>query len=220
MFPPGKTVTFHPPKRLIMHPALHPTSSTCRNHKVWLLTPSWGVPWYRADFHKRHGQMCPLTQWAGWLFASHIFSRYHSDLLRINRLNLTLLCSDCPINHNGRLKFPEVKNNQKRFLDNNILIFLFFFFLQTTCKYHLSSWKSNQLWEIWGSSKVSFSLIQKPRMNSHLYCSIGFYLVFLQPHMLNCSQVDVRNFTIANNYTKEQCLFFSQFLSCALLHEC
>lgn len=72
--------------------------------------------------------MCPLTQWAGWLFASHIFSRYHSDLLRINRLNLTLLCSDCPINHNGRLKFPEVKNNQKRFLDNNILIFLFFFF--------------------------------------------------------------------------------------------
>lgn len=106
-------------------PALHPTSSTCRNHKVWLLTPSWAVPWYRADFYKRHGQMRALTQQAAWLFASYISSRYHSDLLGINRLNLTLLCSDCPMNHNGRLKFPEVKNNPKRFLDKNILIFLF-----------------------------------------------------------------------------------------------
>lgn len=34
--------------------------------------------------------------------------------LRIKRLNLILLPSDCPVNHNGRLKFPAVKKEKQK----------------------------------------------------------------------------------------------------------
>lgn len=113
------------------------------------------------------------TYLTGWLadFIMHFFLDITVIYLRIERLNLILLPSDGPVNHNGRLKFPAVKKEQQ----NKIPWWISHIpFMQTTSKFHLSSLNTNQLWGIGGSSNVSFSLVTSWSRN-HL--GIPIYMV-------------------------------------------
>lgn len=142
--------------------------------------------------------------------------------LRIKRLNLILLPSDCPVNHNGRLKFPAVKKEQQQQKDS-LIFFDYIPFFADNQQIPFKLFKHKSILRNLRFLKCKFFpcefLIWKPLRNSYLHGSTCFYHCFFHSHALNCSQVDVRKFPTANNYTKEQRLVFHQPLPCTLLYE-